>query len=151
MTRKTALYIVLGIISVSALYSTANAQTFSYRSDTGVIDLAPGQTLRVAVTGSGSESTTVQFKKMEYVESGFTDGILRKQVGSQTTGAPVVLSGDECLVIFLGGSGAGVRVQLLTNSQNLTAKAFVVSPASGGGGTVMEEISFTYQKIEILR
>lgn len=151
MTRRTALYIVLGLISVSALYSTANAQTFSYRSDTGVIELAPGQILRIAATGSGSGSATVQFKKMEYVESGIADGVVLKQVGSRTTTGPITLSGDECLVFFVGSSGAGVRMQLYSSSQNLTAKAFVVSPASEGGGALIEEISLTYQKIELSR
>ena len=151
MTRRTTLYLLLGFISVSAFYSTANAQTFSYRSDTGVIDLAPGQILRVAATGSGSGSATVQFRKMEYVESGIADGVVLKQVGSQTTTGPITLSGDECLVFFVGSSGAGVRMQLYSSSQNLTAKAFVVSPASERGGTVTEEISLTYQKIDLLR
>jgi hypothetical protein len=88
---------------------------------------------------------------MEYVESGITDGVVLKQVGSQTTSGPVVLSGDECLVFFIGGSGAGVRLKLYSSGQNLVAKAFVVSPASGSGGTVIEEISLTYQKIELSR
>ena len=151
MTRRTALYIVLGIISVSVLYSSANAQTFSYRSDTGVIDLAPGQTLRVAATGSSSESITVRFKRMEYVELGTIDGVARKEVGSQTTTGPMILSGDQCLVFYVGATGAGVRVQLYSSSQNLNAKAFVVSPASTSGGTVIEEISLTYQKIDLIR
>jgi hypothetical protein len=151
MTRNTALYIVLGFITVSVFYSTANAQTFSHRSDTGVIDLAPGQVLRIAATGSGSEAATVQFRKMEYVESGIADGVVRKQVGSQTTTAPMTLAGDQCLVFFVVASGAGVRLQLFSTSQNLTAKAFVVSPAGGSGGTAMEEISLTYQKIELSR
>ena len=151
MTRRTITSFALGLIVISALYSTANAQTLPYVADTGVIDLAPGQALRVSATGLGYESIRVQFKKMEYVESGIIDGVVLKQVGSQTTSSPAVLSGDECLVFFIGGSGAGVRVQLYSSSQNLTAKAFVVSPASERGGTVTEEISLTYQKIDLLR
>lgn len=151
MKHRTITSFALGLIVLSALFSTANAQTLPYVADTGVIDLAPGQALRVSATGLGYESITVRFKKMEYVESGINDGVMLKQVGSQTTSGPNVLSGDECLVFYLGGSGAGVRVKLYTSSPNLTAKAFVVSPASGGGGTVTEEISFTYQKIDLSR
>ena len=148
MTHRTALYIVLGFISISALYSTSNAQTLPYVADTGVIDLAPGQALSVSATGLGYESITVQFKKMEYVESGITDGIVRKQVGSQTTSGPITLSGDQCLVFYAVASGAGVRLQLYSSSPHLTAKAFVVSQVSGGGGTATkEEVYFTIKLV----
>lgn len=154
MTRRTVTSLALSLLVISALYSTANAQTLPYVADTGVIDLAPGQVLRVTASGLGYESIRVQFRKMEYVESGITDGVVRKQVGSQTTSGPIILSGDQCLVFFAVPSGAGVRIQLLSSSQNLKANAFV-SPASGGsdGSSVMpmEQISFNFTNITFER
>jgi hypothetical protein len=155
MTGRTVTSLALGLIVILALYSTADAQTLPYVADTGVIDLAPGQVLRITATGLGYESIRVQFKKMEYVESEITDGVVRKQVGSQTTSGPIILSGDQCLVFYAVASGAGVRIQLLSSSQNLKANAFVVSPASGGsnGSSVMpmEQISFNFTNITVER
>lgn len=155
MTRRTIISFALGLIVISALYSTANAQASSYLADTGVIDLAPGQSLRVSAAGSGSEVITVQFRRMEYVETGFIDGVMRRSVGSQSTTAPITLSGDQCLVFYLGGTGAGVRVQLYTSSQNLKANAFVISPATSGsnGSSIlpMEQISFNFTNITFER
>ena len=143
MIRRTVNTFALGLIVISAVYSTANAQTSSYVVDTGVIDLAPGQTLRVSLVSS--EAATVRFKKLEYVESDMIDGVVRKQVASQSTSSPVSVSGDQCLVFFLGGMQGSVRVQIYASTQNFTARAFVVGSASGGNDIALEELTLTHQ------
>ena len=148
MIRRTIGSLSLSIIFMAAFYSAANAQTSTYIADTGVIDLAPGQSLRISAAANGSEQITVRLKKIEYLENGSTNGLAPKHVGSQTTSGPIVLEGDQCLVFYLGGTGSSVRVQLLSGSQNLKANAFIVSPASGGSSILpMEQVSFNFTNI----
>ena len=149
MIRRSVFTFTFALIAISFVHLTAQAQELSYIADTGVIDLAPGQAIRVSVAGSGAESVTVRFKKMEYVEIGSIEGLVRKQVGSQTTSGPVILSGDQCLVFYLVASGAGSRVQVLSSSQNLKANAFVISPAPSGGSSNLpaDQISLNFTKI----
>ena len=150
MIRRITTF-ALGLFVLSALYSNTNAQTSSYVADTGVINLAPGQSLRITAAGVGSERAAVQFKKTEYVDSGIIAGVVRQQVASQTTTGPIDLSGDQCLVFFLGGTGSSVRVQIYGNSPYLKPNAFMIISAgtNTGAAPVVEEISLTYRKVEL--
>ena len=150
--RRSIISTFFGLIGVSSIQlfsaSAANAQ-FYYSMDTGVVFLAPGQTLRVSASGTGSETVTVKFKKMEYVESGITDGVLRQQVASQSTTGSLPLAGDQALVFNAVASGAGVRVQLHSSSPNVNVIASVITP--GIGGTAASEQVYLAIKLENTR
>jgi len=149
MIRSTVSSISLAIIVISTFYSVASAQTLPYVADTGVIDLVTGQGARVSAVNTGSEPITVRLKKTEYVENGIIDGVSIKQVGAQTTTSAIVLSGNECLVFYVGGTGASVRIQLYGSSQYLRPNAFLITSAgpNTGNAAPTEEISFVYQRI----
>jgi hypothetical protein len=149
MIRSTVSSISLAIIVISTFYSAASAQALPYVADTGVIDLVTGQGARVSAVNTGSEPITVRLKKTEYVENGIIDGVSIKQVSAQTTTSSIVLSGNECLVFYVGGTGASVRIQLYGSSQYLRPNAFLItsSGANSGNAAPTEEISFVYQRI----
>jgi len=149
MIRSTVSSISLAIIVISTFYSVASAQTLPYVADTGVIDLVTGQGARVSAVNTGSEPITVRLKKTEYVENGIIDGVSIKQVGAQTTTSSIVLSGNECLVFYVGGTGTSVRIQLYGSSQYLRPNAFLITSSgpNTGNAAPTEEISFVYQRI----
>jgi hypothetical protein len=149
MIRSTVSSISLAIIVISTFYSAASAQALPYVADTGVIDLVTGQGARVSAVNTGSEPITVRLKKTEYVENGIIDGVSIKQVSAQTTTSSIVLSGNECLVFYVGGTGASVRIQLYGSSQYLRPNAFLITSSgpNSGNAAPTEEISFVYQRI----
>lgn len=125
MKRRIALSIALALcvlaLSPGWFDSTTQAQPPQrFRTDSGVVTPAVGQTLRVTVASARKDDMGVSFRWMQYgVQScAGAPPVCRHMVVSQGATTPMVIDQGETLTFDVQGTGAGVRVMVDTNSPN---------------------------------
>jgi hypothetical protein len=142
MYRRMALTIALAVsvfsLSLLSSDSTARAQKSNkFAWDTGVVTLGPNQTLRITVAlgDTGTHEVTARFRRMEYIDTGTTAGIVRKlTIASQTTSDPITLAADGGLSMDIYSANPGnnvVRGAVLSNSQDVLVNALIIDTTTG--------------------
>lgn len=104
MTRKIALLLCLALIPLMTSDSTAQIQRVRRSSvaDTGMIQFAPNQSLRVFVAAgdvNGDGAISVRFGRIEYTRAACDSaGVCKYAVSSQTRTDRIMLSAGEATV-----------------------------------------------------
>jgi hypothetical protein len=107
-----------------------------FRGDTGVITLGLGQVLRITIASEGFESNAVavRFAWMKYGPAVCNaEGVCRHVIQSQGVTAPVNVGPSQAASFDLSGSGDGVRIEVLANSDsaNTEDSMIIINAATG--------------------
>jgi hypothetical protein len=141
MYRRIALSIVLAVSLISLSFlssdSTARAQKENKSTwDTGVVTLGPNQILRITVAlgDTGTHEVVARFRRMEYIDTGTTAGIVSKlTIASQTTSDPITLApgGGLSTDFYSASEGRWVRGVVLSDSQDVRVTALIIDTTTG--------------------
>jgi hypothetical protein len=117
------------VLSVLTFVPTTHGQPPArrFRTDTGIITPAVGQVLRITVIiDVDFGPTNVRFAWMKYMPSGCnSDGVCRHTIESQGATTPVMVDPNEGVSFDVQGTGAGVRVEVESNSRNVRVLGIV--------------------------
>jgi hypothetical protein len=130
-------------VSLTRSDSTAEAQNPPrYSAGTGVVTLAPGETMSVTIT-TGEEDNTFafRFRRTRYVKTDCAQGVCRYVVESQTTTPTMICAPNQSSKLDFMGSemgtdGAG-SIEVLSSSRNARVTILISDPYSGQTRSVL--------------
>ena len=131
MTLSIALVLSIGLVSLLSSDSTVKAQNqIRVEADTGLITLGRDQILRLTVTaGAGNGTSTVRFRRQEYIDTGATAGVRKLAISSQDLSETIPLMPGEAASLDFRRCAypmcGGVRAVVLSNSRNVKVTAIV--------------------------
>ena len=142
MKRRITLSIALALSIVLALLTNSDRSAQAQRrqvlaADTGVVTLGANQTLRLTVAGPvgvvNPDHHILEFRRTNYTENACSGSVCKLAVASvQNSGAVTLLPGEA--VSFTVGpdiQGNGVRVAVLSSSQDVRANAMIINNLTG--------------------
>lgn len=138
MKRRITLTIalVLSVVLVSLMRSDSAANAAPpqrFKTSTGVVTPAAGQTLRVTVVSAQpSDPTDFDIVFHEFTASGCngTPAVCRHTINSRGA-TPVISLGNDAFSLDLPGTGNGVGVTVTSNSRNVRVNAIILDAATG--------------------
>lgn len=137
MKRKIALSVALAVSVVSLFLisyeSTEGSHHRGFAADTGVVTLGPNQMLRITAVNRGKAESNVRFTKMEYSEGTCDGGVCAHQVASDTTSAPMTITGEAgaSVNILATTYGGNVRGIVFSNIQDVRVNACIIDALTG--------------------
>ncbi len=133
ITLSIALFLSIVLVSLTGSDQAINAQNqMRLVRDTGVVTRGADQELRITAAYNGDDNIRIRFRKIEYGQNTCSGGVCKQTVVSETTSAPITLSaGEAASFTCIPASVYGVRVQVLSNSQELNANAWIIDSVTG--------------------
>ena len=129
------LSLLLSLVSLPSTAQAAPPQRF--RADSGFVTPDVGQVLRITVNPAslpnGTIGTRVRLRWMQYAAQGCSGmpAVCRHMVVAQGATPVETLGSDDALSFDVPGTGAGVRVVVESDSQNVTVNVLIIDSATG--------------------
>jgi hypothetical protein len=134
--------LALGIISVLLMSSDSSVEAqhpLRYSASTGVVALAPNESLSLTITGDTPEDAfAVRFRRTRYVKTDCADGVCRYVVESQTT-TPTMLSApnQSSKLDLMGGTDTAGSIEVWSSRPNARVTATISDAVTGETKSVL--------------